>query len=240
MRRNPTASLEAARPEDVADLIRIARADDPHAALRQYIESHRGDEVREREVVGPLWAKIRDGADRLAKQVTIRRRRVDAQLAAAVAAATEAGEAEQEAVVKALRARLDRLNVTGCAASLASLAASERCLYVHERERQHSLQQSIVMSDVDYVFDLFSHLRLAPGQITHLIAIGADRIGMLKFLMPGFPDLSGAQTDDAVARLTKEPPPRVNCNNSLVDDHASLREADYPRVAPVETCEVGS
>lgn len=240
MKDRLSASLEAARPEDVADLIRIARADDPHAALKQYIDSHGADEVREREVVGPLWAKLRERTDRLAKRIASRRKRVDEQLAAAVAAATEGGDVEQAAVVKALRVRLDRLNVMGCAASLASLAAAERSLYVQERERQHSLQQSIVMSDVDYVFDLFSHLRLAPGQITHLIAIGADRIGMLKFLMPGFPNLSGGETDDAVARLTKEPPLRVRCDNDLVDDHASLREADYPRVASVGNCEVGS
>lgn len=221
MQPRQTASLEAARPEDVADLIRIARADDPHAALQQYIASHGADEVRQREVIGPMWSQLRDRIDRLTRRIARQRERVDAQLAAAVAAATEGSDVEPSAVVKALRARLDRLDVMSSAASLASVAAWERSIEADGRERQHSLQQSIVMDDVDYVYDLFSHLGLSPGQITHVIAIGADGFGMLKFLMPGFPNLCGDQDEDALTRLSKEPPPRVGSGGGFGDDRAT-------------------
>ncbi len=200
MLERPSKSLASALPEDVAQLIRVALSQDPDAARREYVEQHQNEEDRCRRLSKGFLEdhekKLSLGR-RLLKRAGMVHERYESSVAS-VAVAEENGSYDR---VQKLRARALLLLQLGEAATIASLAAF-RCWNEMETEAyRHARQAEIGESDVDYVLHLFSRHRFSPEQITHVIAIKADRLGMLKFLMPGSPGFSEEQREDSEVEL---------------------------------------
>lgn len=200
MLASPSKSLAAALPEDVARLIRVPLSRDPDTARREYVDHHRNEEDRCRQLSKGFLEdhkkKLSLGR-RLLKRAGMVHERYGSSVAS-VAVTEENGSCDR---VQKLRARALLLLQLSEAVTIASLAAF-RCWNEMETEAyRHARQAEIVENDVDYVLHLFSRHRFSPEQITHVIAIKADQFSMLKFLMPGFPGPSDGQPDDSEVEL---------------------------------------
>lgn len=146
MQARPSKSLAAALPEDVALLIQVALSQDPYAALRGYVEHHRKEEKRCRQLSEGFLKdhkkKLALGGRLLKKAGEVHERY---ESAVASLAAADAGAPSDHA--HKLRARALLLLQLGDAATIASLAAFRCWDEMVTEVNRHARQAEVVEGD---------------------------------------------------------------------------------------------